>query len=400
MDDVRWMRLALELAEAALGQTSPNPVVGAVVVKDGEVVGLGAHMRAGEPHAEVHALKMAGERAVGATLYVTLEPCNHYGKTPPCTEQIIAAGIHKVVVACTDSHPLVQGAGIARLKEAGIEVMTGVCEAEARHLNRYFFKRAATGRPFVTVKTAATLDGKLAAHTGDSRWVTGEAARRRVHRLRRQHDAIMVGINTVLHDDPELTVRWGEEKARPPLRVVIDSRLRLPMDCKLVRDGKAPTLVYTTVRAPLERREALRRNGVEVVVLPGETAGRPAPGQASEGDAVQAQRVDLAAALDDLGRRGVLSVLVEGGGTLNFSLLEERLVDEVVAFIAPKIVGGAAAPTAFGGSGFPRMAEAVPLTDVRVEQVGDDLCLTGRPVYRSCVGRPAVEAGRCRRVEG
>lgn len=387
MRDAEWMNLALELAKAALGQTSPNPVVGAVVVRDGEVVGLGAHLRAGEPHAEVHALNMAGEKAAGAVLYVTLEPCNHYGKTPPCTEQIIAAGIRKVVVACADSHPLVQGAGIARLKQAGIEVVTGVCEAEARHLNRYFFKWAATGRPFVTVKTAATLDGKLAAYTGDSRWITGEESRRRVHRLRRQHDAVMVGINTVLRDDPQLTVRWDEEKGRPPVRVVIDSRLRLPLDCRLVRDGQAPTLVYTTAQAPGEKQEALRRHGVDVVVVPvassapsGETgAGEQRDGRPSAADA--AQWVDVAAVMDDLGRRGVTSVLVEGGGTLNFSLLAQQLVDEVVAFIAPKLVGGARAPTPFDGPGFPLMAGAVPLANVRVELVGEDVCLTGAPVY-------------------
>lgn len=375
MGDAKWMRLALALAEAALGQTSPNPVVGAVVVKDGEAVGMGAHLRAGEPHAEVHALRMAGEKAAGAVLYVTLEPCNHYGKTPPCTEQIIAAGIRKVVAACVDPNPLVQGSGIARLREAGIEVVTGVCEEEARHLNRYFFKWSATGRPYVTVKTAATLDGKLAASTGDSRWVTGEESRRRVHRLRRQHDAIMVGINTVLHDDPQLTIRWGEERGRPPLRVVVDSRLRLPLDCRLARDGEAPTLVYTTGAAPLEKVETLRRLGVDVIVLGGETGVVGAAG-----------RVDLAEVMGDLGRRGVTSVLVEGGGTLNFSLLARRLVDEVVAFIAPKIVGGAAAPTAFDGGGFARMADAIALADIRVEQVGDDVCLTGRPVYHEAHG--------------
>lgn len=365
MRDARWMRVALELAKAALGQTSPNPAVGAVVVRDGEVVGLGTHLRAGEPHAEVHALRMAGEKARGAVLYVTLEPCSHYGKTPPCTEQIIAAGIRKVVIACTDPNPRVQGTGIARLKQAGLEVVTGVCEAETRHLNRYFFKWVATGRPFVTVKTAATLDGKLAAYTGDSRWVTGEEARRQVHRLRRQHDAVMVGIHTVLHDDPQLTVRWDEGKSRPPLRVVLDSRLRLPLEARLVQDREAPTIVYTTAQAPPAKQEALRRCGVEVVVVP-----------------VHEGHVDGAAVLDDLGRRGVTAVLVEGGGTLNFSLLARQLVDEVVMFIAPKLIGGAGAPTPFDGTGFPRMGDAIPLAHVQVEQVGEDLCITGTPMYK------------------
>ncbi|MFO7262642.1 MAG: riboflavin biosynthesis protein RibD [Bacillaceae bacterium G1] len=392
--DVRWMNMALELARAALGQTSPNPAVGAVVVRNGEVVGLGAHLRAGEPHAEVHALRMAGEKAAGATLYVTLEPCNHYGKTPPCTEQIIAAGIRKVVIACTDPNPRVHGSGIARLKQAGLEVVVGVCEAEARHLNRYFFKWTTTGRPFVTVKTAATLDGKLAAYTGDSRWVTGEEARRRVHRLRRQHDAVMVGINTVLQDDPQLTVRWEEAKGRPPIRVVLDSRLRLPLDCRLVRNQEAPTLVYTTDPVSPEKEAALRRHGVEVVVVPA-ASHKPAASTTPAGDGEQplhrsdgsasadpaGRRVDVAAVMDDLGRRGVTSVLVEGGGTLNFSLLAQQLVDEVVAFIAPKLIGGATSPTPFDGPGFPRMADAIRLTDVRVEQVGEDVCIIGTPDY-------------------
>lgn len=373
MQDAEWMKLALQLAAAALGQTSPNPVVGAVVVRDGELVGMGAHLRAGEPHAEVHALRMAGEKAAGAVLYVTLEPCNHHGKTPPCTEQIIAAGIRKVVVGCRDPHPLVQGSGIARLRSAGLEVVVGVCEEEARRLNRFFFKWAETGRPFVTVKTAATLDGKLAAYTGDSRWVTGEAARRQVHRMRREHDAVMVGINTVLQDDPQLTVRLGQGN-KQPLRVVVDSQLRLPLDCRLVRDGEAPTLIFTTAGSPEEKRARLQELGVEVAVVP----AAPSPdGKSGE----PAMRVDLAAAMRELGKRGVTSVLAEGGGTLNFALLERRLVDQVVAFIAPKLIGGRQAPTPFDGTGWPEMAAAVRLVDVRMEQVGEDYCLIGTPVY-------------------
>jgi diaminohydroxyphosphoribosylaminopyrimidine deaminase/5-amino-6-(5-phosphoribosylamino)uracil reductase len=373
MQDAEWMRFALQLAAAALGQTSPNPVVGAVVVRDGELVGMGAHLRAGEPHAEVHALRMAGEKAAGAVLYVTLEPCNHYGKTPPCTEQIIAAGIRKVVVACRDPNPLVQGSGIARLKSAGLGVVVGVCEEEARRLNRFFFKWAETGRPFVTVKTAATLDGKLAAYTGDSRWVTGEAARRQVHRMRREHDAVMVGINTVLQDDPQLTVRFDQGN-KQPLRVVVDSQLRLPLDCRLVRDGQAPTLIFTTAGSPEEKRARLQELGVEVAVVP----AVPSPdGKSGE----PSMRVDLAAAMKELGKRGVTSVLAEGGGTLNFALLERRLVDQVVAFIAPKLIGGRQAPTPFDGTGWPEMAAAVRLMDVRMEQVGEDFCLIGTPVY-------------------
>ncbi len=378
MRDAEWMRLALQLAAAALGQTSPNPVVGAVVVRDGELVGMGAHLRAGEPHAEVHALRMAGEKAAGAVLYVTLEPCNHYGKTPPCTEQIIAAGIRKVVVACRDPHPLVQGSGIERLESAGLEVVVGVCEEEARRLNRFFFKWAETGQPFVTVKTAATLDGKLAAHTGDSRWVTGEAARRQVHRMRKEHDAVMVGVNTVLQDDPRLTVRLGHGN-RQPLRVVVDSLLRVPLDCRLVRDGEAPTLIFTTDGSPEEKRAQLRERGVEVVVVPA-VSSSVAPGSEVGKAGI---RVDLGAVMKELGRRGVTSVLVEGGGTLNFALLERHLVDQVVAFVAPKLIGGRGAPTPFDGPGWPAMADAVHLVDVHMEQVGEDFCLIGTPSYAS-----------------
>lgn len=357
-----WMRFALRLAGAARGQTAPNPMVGAVVVKEGRLLGFGAHLRAGTPHAEVHALNMAGPEAKGATLYVTLEPCNHHGRTPPCTERIIAEGIRCVVVGMADPEPLVSGKGIERLRQAGIEVITGVLEDEAGKLNEAYVHHRLHGRPFVTMKTAATLDGKIATRTGDSRWVTGAEARRYVHRLRREHDAVMVAIGTVLADRPRLTVRLPEG-GRNPLRVVVDSRLRIPLDTPVTDVSEAPTWVFCTEQRDRDKERRLRELGVEVIV-------------AGEGP-----RVDLREVFDTLGERGILSVLAEGGGELNAALLEGRWVQKTVAFIAPKWAGGCDAPSAVGGDGVERMADAIALRDVTVERFGEDVCITGYPVY-------------------
>ncbi len=358
----QWMRFALRLAETGRGQTSPNPMVGAVVVKEGNLLGFGAHLRAGTPHAEVHALNMAGPEAKGATLYVTLEPCNHYGRTPPCTERIIGEGIRRVVVAMEDPEPFVSGRGIERLRQAGIEVVTGVLEDEARRLNEAYVHHRLHGRPFVTLKTAATLDGKIATRTGDSRWVTGEEARRHVHRLRREHDAVLVAIGTVLADRPRLTVRLPEG-GRNPLRVVLDSRLRIPLDTPVTDVSEAPTWVFCTERRDRDKEKRLRERGVEVIV-------------AGEGP-----RVDLGAVFDVLGKRGILSVLAEGGGELNAALLEGRWVQKAVAFVAPKWAGGRDAPSAVGGVGVGKMADAIALRDVSGERFGEDVCITGYPVY-------------------
>jgi diaminohydroxyphosphoribosylaminopyrimidine deaminase / 5-amino-6-(5-phosphoribosylamino)uracil reductase len=363
--DARYMSLALELARSAAGQTSPNPLVGAVVVKDGEVVGMGAHLKAGQPHAEVHALRMAGERAKGATLYVTLEPCSHYGRTPPCADAVIQAGISRVVVAVLDPNPLVAGQGVSRLIAAGVEVTVGIGETEARRLNEVFFHYITTRRPFVTVKTASTLDGKIATVTGHSRWITGEEARGQVHELRRRHDAILVGVGTVIADDPELTARTaGTATGRQPVRVILDRRLRTPLDARVVNDGKALTWIVTSAEAPAEKRAALEERGVTVLVPDGP---------------VTVERV-----LDELGARGITSLLVEGGAEVNGSFLRARAVQKIVAYLSMKLVGGAGAPTPFGGPGLERMDEAVPLTDVEWEQVGPhDLRITGYPVWDS-----------------
>ncbi|WP_019536705.1 bifunctional diaminohydroxyphosphoribosylaminopyrimidine deaminase/5-amino-6-(5-phosphoribosylamino)uracil reductase RibD [Paenibacillus ginsengihumi] len=363
INDEFYMRLALQLAAAAQGQTDINPAVGCVLVKDGRIVGTGAHLKRGEAHAEVHALNMAGAEAKGATAYVTLEPCSHHGRTPPCSDRLIREGVRRVVAACTDPNPLVAGRGLKRLREHGVEVTAGILEREALRLNEAFNKYILTRRPFVTVKTASTLDGRIAAKTGDSKWISGEASRAFVHTLRHRHQAIMVGIGTVLADDSALTTRLPVP-GRNPIRVVVDSALRLPIDARLVRDGEAPVIVLTTAAAPADRREALKARGVTVI------------------DCGPGPRVDLEAAMDRLGELEIASVLLEGGGRLNGAMLERGLVDKVVLFLAPKIIGGGPqAPASFEFAGFDRMAEAIRLNDVQIERFGDDLCLMGYPKY-------------------
>jgi diaminohydroxyphosphoribosylaminopyrimidine deaminase/5-amino-6-(5-phosphoribosylamino)uracil reductase len=354
-----WMSLAYQMAKATEGQTSPNPMVGAVAVKEGRVVGMGAHLKAGTPHAEVHALKMAGSEADGATLYVTLEPCNHYGRTPPCTELIIRSGVKKVVVGSLDPDPKVSGTGIRRLREAGIDVVLGVLEQECLRLNEAYFHHRRTGRPFVTLKMAMTLDGKIATASGDSRWITGEEARKRVHELRRRHDAILVGVHTVLADDPQLTVRLGEEAANHPLRVVLDSELRTPFTAAITEVREAPTWIFTTERKDPEKEKGLVEKGVRVI---------------STGDG---PRVDLDAVLSHLGEQGILSLLVEGGGAVHSSFLAGHHAQKVMAFIAPKLLGGKDSPTAVEGANPERMADAFRLRDISVERFGDDICITG-----------------------
>jgi diaminohydroxyphosphoribosylaminopyrimidine deaminase/5-amino-6-(5-phosphoribosylamino)uracil reductase len=358
------MHRALELAALARGRTSPNPMVGAVIVRDGRVVGEGYHRRAGTPHAEVHALRAAGEQAWGATLYVNLEPCNHQGRTPPCTEAIIAAGIAEVHMAMLDPNPRVNGQGRVRLEEAGIRTTVGVLEAEAHELNEVFVTYITAGRPFVIAKFAASLDGKIATRTGESRWITGEAARQRVHALRDTVDAILVGASTVLADDPLLTTRLPDREVHHPLRIILDSRGRVPLQARLY-DPALPgkTLLATTPALPAEHRVALEARGIEVLTLPADAQGR----------------VDLPALLAALGQREVTSLLVEGGGMVLGSFFEARLVDKVLAFLAPLVIGGRDAPGAVAGKGVERLAGAARLERVRVERVGEDVLVTGYP---------------------
>lgn len=353
------MRRALRLARRAAGRTSPNPMVGAVVVRDGRVVGEGYHRRAGTPHAEAHALRAAGDRAAGATLYVTLEPCDHHGQTPPCTDAIIAAGVRRVVAATADPNPRVAGRGLDRLRAAGLEVRTGILAGEARALNEAFLKFITTGRPFVTWKYAVSLDGRVAAHTGLSRWISGERSRALVHRLRAEVDAVMVGVGTALADDPLLTARGPG--GRDPVRIVVDSHLRMPATARVISPGsKAPTWIATTHLAPAERRRALEGAGAEVMVLP------------AAGD-----RVHLPSLMDELGRREVTSVLCEGGPTLAAALLEASLIDKVCCFISPSLIGGGGAPGALAGTGRPSPAEAWRLERPAWRRVGEDFLITG-----------------------
>jgi diaminohydroxyphosphoribosylaminopyrimidine deaminase/5-amino-6-(5-phosphoribosylamino)uracil reductase len=359
--DEQFMGEALALAAQARGRTSPNPMVGSVVVRDGRVVGRGYHIKAGAPHGEAAALGDAGVQANGATLYVTLEPCCHYGRTPPCTKAIIAAGIRRVVAAMRDPNPLVSGQGLEELRQAGIEVKLPVLEAEAAALNEVFIKYITTKRPFVLLKVAASLDGKIATVTGESRWITNERSRLLVHQLRDQVDAIMVGINTVLRDDPLLTTRLPGGGGRDPMRIIVDSRLRLPCEARvLTASTTASTLIATTPQAPRDKRLQLEAAGAKILIV--------------EGDG---PRVPLGALLEQLGAMQVTSVLLEGGGELHSSALRAGIVDKVLFFLAPKLIGGRVAPPAIGGEGFARLDEAVTLERMHVRQLDDDLLIEG-----------------------
>jgi diaminohydroxyphosphoribosylaminopyrimidine deaminase/5-amino-6-(5-phosphoribosylamino)uracil reductase len=366
-EEDRWMRQALRLARK--GYTPPNPRVGCVLVRDGEVVGEGYHPYAGQPHAEVFALQAAGEKARGATAYVTLEPCCHYGKTPPCTNALIEAGVGRVVVAALDSDVRVAGKGIAQLKQAGIETAVGLRGAESRRLNEDFHHFHQTGMPFITLKAAMTLDGKIATHTGDSYWITGESARRYVHTMRAQSGAVVAGIGTVLKDDPMLTARLPN-LPRQPLRVIVDSQLRTPVTAQCVRLAElapdtVPLLIATTENADPQREALLRQRKVEVVRLPANPLGR----------------VDLQALVTLLAKRNIISLFVEGGGELHAGFLEAKLAHKVFFFIAPKLLGGADAPTPLEGRGVALMGEATPLHELKVHRFQQDIGIEGYLPY-------------------
>jgi diaminohydroxyphosphoribosylaminopyrimidine deaminase/5-amino-6-(5-phosphoribosylamino)uracil reductase len=367
--DRDFMQQALRLARKGAGRVSPNPMVGAVVVRDGAVVGTGYHRRFGGPHAEVYALRQAGARARGAHLYVTLEPCSHTGKTPPCTDAVIASGVARVSVGMRDPNPLVSGRGIARLRRAGIWVQVGLLQEACRRLNEAFVRHITCGVPWVVLKAAMSLDGRIATRTGDSRWISCERSRRLVHRLRAEADAVMVGVGTVIADDPQLTVRLCRGAGRAPLRVVVDSSLRTPLASNVLRpDLAAGTMVATTARmAASDRAGRIRALGAEVVGV----AGR-------------GRRVDLQALMRLLGRRGVAQVMLEGGAELNASALAAGIVDKVMLFYAPRILGGRSALGMVGGTGAALVADGVRVRELRVSTVGADVLVegyveTGRP---------------------
>ena len=363
-----FMRQAIDLAQRALGTTSPNPAVGAVVVRDGETVGLGATQPPGKAHAEVVALAEADANARGSTLYVTLEPCCHWGRTPPCTEAIISAGVAEVVVATTDPNPVVSGKGIQELQRAGINVTSLPVESDecqaALRLYEGFAKHISTGLPFATAKFAMSLDGKIATRTGDSKWVTGTEARALVQQMRRESDAIMVGANTIVADDPQLTARGDDNLPLPrqPLRVTLDSQCRMPLESQLLRQPGL-TLVYTTPSAPAANVRGLEQAGAEVVPVNATGAGLVCP----------------LGVLEDLGKRGVVNLLVEGGGKILGSLFDDGLVDKVHAFVAPVIIGGMDAASPVEGTGAEIMAQAVRLERSVIQRTGADWLITGYP---------------------
>ncbi len=358
--DTHYMQMALGLAANGRGFTSPNPMVGAVIVRDGEVVGKGWHEFAGGPHAEVNAIADAGNLSQGATLYVTLEPCHHHGRTPPCTEAILAAGISRVVVAMTDPNPRVTGGGNTFLLANGIDVTTGICEADARQLNRFFIKHAQTGRPYVILKSAATLDGRIATRTGDSKWVTGAAARTRGHELRHEVDGVMVGVNTIKADDPSLTTRLEHTRGIDPIRIVLDTRLTIPENSKVLQGGAASdTLIITGNYADDDRRQRLSAQGVRIIETP-----------------VRDGRIDLALLMDRLGAMDITSLLVEGGGQVAAAMLNAGLVDRICFFFAPKILGGEGISMC-SGPGPEKMADAIRIDNMEIHRLGDDILIEG-----------------------
>lgn len=364
MEPAEYMRKALELAKSALGYTTPNPAVGCVIVKDGEIVGTGYHHKAGTPHAEVWALREAGEKAKGATVYVTLEPCAHYGRTPPCVRTLAEKGVGKVVMAMLDPNPRVSGKGAAILRKAGIAVEVGLLSKEAAQLNEVFIKNMMVQKPFIAVKLAQSLDGRTASRTGHSKWITNEWARNYGHYLRSIYDGILVGINTVLADNPLLTCRIereGQAAPHQPVRIVLDAKGRTPLKSLVVTDKTTPTIVMTTSACPVEKMKALKNAGVRVILAP---------------LLQDNQSINLPEALKRLHEEGLTSILVEGGSTVQGSFFDARLVDKVYAFMGDKIIGGVGALPSVGGYGVDELDECLPLIYDSVEMHENNVLLT------------------------
>ena len=360
MDHEYFMRMALNLAKKAQGCTSPNPMVGAVIVKDGEVVGRGYHRAAGQAHAEVNAIEDAGAQAKGASLYVNLEPCNHFGRTPACTRKILQAGIRRVISAMADPHTKA-GGGAVFLRQHGIDVLTGVCEKQAARLNEVFVKYVSTGRPFVILKCAATLDGRIATRTGDSKWVTGEKARRFVHRLRHAVDAILVGIGTVQADNPRLTTRLDSKKGADPVRIVLDTHLSISPDARILQlDSDSDTILIVGKSAAKSKRKQVQQNGVRVIEQP-----------------IKVGQIDLKSLMGRLGSEGITSLLIEGGSRVLASALRSGIVDKALFFYAPKILGGDDGIPICRGSGPARMKDSIQLKNIRVQRIAEDVMIEG-----------------------
>lgn len=362
MNDHEYMKIALSLARGTVGQTSPNPSVGAVLVNDGQLVGTGVHLKAGTPHAEVRAIDEAGISAQGAVMYVTLEPCSHQGKTPPCAETIIKSGIDKVFVATLDPNPLVAGNGIKMLTKAGIKVEVGLCEEEAIQINEAFFHFIQTNTPFVTIKAGISLDGKIAAKSGDSKWITSPESRRDVHHLRHEHDGILVGINTILQDNPLLTTR-RPRGGRNPIRIVLDTHLKIPVSANVVQDSSARTIIFTGQQIDLKKKIDLERFGVTII-------------------SQEKKTLSLQNVLKRLGELNLISVLVEGGSEIHASFIEASAFQQIITYVSPKIIGGRDAVPFVGGNSpeLVKFGKQLHYTDVR--QLGPDIKITAKPLER------------------
>lgn len=366
MRNGKFMRMAIALARKGIGKTSPNPAVGAVIVKNGRIVGRGYHRKAGLAHAEINALREAGIKAKGADIYITLEPCNHFGRTPPCAEAIVKAGIKNIFIGMKDPNPLVAGKGITRLKNAGIKVETGILEQECKYINEAYIKYITAKTPFVTLKLASTLDGKIATASGESKWITGETARRYAHRMRAEADAVMVGIGTVIADDPELTVRLV--KGKNPVRIVVDSRLRMPANAKILNQHNGSVIIATIkkksqeseVRSQKDKKiKMLKDKGAEILELP------PKDGM-----------VDLEALMKALGKREITSLIIEGGGSLAASAIKEGIVDKIAIFVAPRFFGKEGL-SMIGELGIKKMSEAICLRKLQCKKIGEDILVEG-----------------------
>jgi diaminohydroxyphosphoribosylaminopyrimidine deaminase/5-amino-6-(5-phosphoribosylamino)uracil reductase len=353
-----WMKRALLLARKGKGRTSPNPLVGAVLVKRGKVMGEGYHAKAGKAHAEIVAIERAGKDARGSTLYVNLEPCTHYGKTPPCAPAVVQAGVRRVVVGMVDPNPLVKGKGISTLRKAGIDVQIGTLEKQCKTLNEAFCKYILVKEPFVILKAAATLDGKIATRNGESKWISNEASRRLVHGVRNEVDAVVVGVGTILKDDPLLTARI--RGGRDPVRIILDSRLRIPEDARVIGVSSSRTLIATTTLAPRDKIERLEKAGAQVVLVESKNG-----------------KVDLRSFLSKLGELGMMSILVEGGSQVNGAFLDGGLIDKLLLFLSPRMMGDPQALGIFQGKGFEHLKEAASVEDIKIRRIGEDILVEG-----------------------
>jgi diaminohydroxyphosphoribosylaminopyrimidine deaminase / 5-amino-6-(5-phosphoribosylamino)uracil reductase len=359
--DQYYMNLALDLARKSEGQTNPNPLVGAVIVKSGKVVAKGYHEKAGLPHAEAIALNKAGTKARGADLYVNLEPCCHHGRTPPCTEAIISAGIKRVILGIRDPNRLVNGRGIRFLRKQGVEVVIGVLRRDCHKINEHFIKYITTGRPWVILKSAASLDGKIATRTGDSKWITGSKARAYAHRLRSRVDAILVGAETVRMDDPQLTVRPKKKSMRNPVRIIVSGKGSISTSAKIFNNAHKERVIYVAnASLPLVRKKKLQKIGVEVLLVK-----------------YRKKKVDLPLLMDALGKMKITSIMIEGGSEISGNALKEKLVDKLIYFLAPKIIGGKNAPGPVGGQGISRIEDFIEVKEISIEKLGNDFVIEG-----------------------